>query len=297
MKFKGGSEYMAKVRVIESKTTKFFNFLIFIFLTCLSIVTVYPIVYIILGSFKENLELVAGGVNIFPEKFIFDNYVQAWEIADFSQYTMNSIFLGVSITTGALFISSMSGYVFSRKEFPFKKLIFNTMIAFMFINVGSASLRPMFELAVDLNLNQSLWGVVLISIGSGQATNIFLVRGYLNSVPRELDEAAKIDGCSFFETYWRIILPNLKPALGTVALLTFRGAWNEYVLPMIFTMSNQELRPLTVGVVALQNTGDGAAAWNLMFAGSTISIVPIVIVYLFARKQFINGTMSGAVKG
>jgi multiple sugar transport system permease protein len=271
--------------------------LIYLFLLVIAIITVYPILYVVFGSFKENQELVLGGTKLLPEKFILTNYIQAWNIGNFARYTWNSVFLSVTVMILTLIITSMAGYCYARKDFPMKNLLYNLMIMFMFINVGSISLRPLFELAVKLNLNRSLWGVIFIAIGGGQATYIFLVRGFMNTIPKELDEAARIDGCGFFETYWRIILPVLKPALASVALLSFRGAWNEYILPLVFTMSNAKLRPLTVGVVALKNTGDGAAAWNIMFAGSAISIVPIIIVYLLASKQFMSGLTSGSVKG
>ena len=284
-------------RAVESGIGKAVHGLFFVAMALLAVITVYPVVYIILGSFKENRELVSGGLNILPARFILDNYRQAWKMGNFSIYTWNSVFLSTMVTLITLFICSMSGYVFARKTFRFKKLIYGTMIMFMFINVGSVSIRPLFELAVKTNLNQSLWAVILISAGGGQATYVFLIRGYMNTIPRELDEAATIDGCGFFHIYWRIILPILKPALATVALLAFRGAWNEYILPLIFTMTNANLRPLTVGVLALQNTGDGAAAWNILFAGSAISIVPIILVYILASKQFISGTVSGSVKG
>ena len=119
----------------------------------------------------------------------------------------------------------------------------------------------------------------------------------MNTVPKELDEAAKIDGCTFFQTFYKIILPVLKPILATVALLSFRGGWNEYILPLVFTMTDASKRPLTVGVTMLKNAGDGAAAWNIMFAGATIAIVPILVIYIFASKYFINGMTAGAVKG
>lgn len=270
---------------------------IYIFLISLVILTVYPVVYIVLGSFKENRELLLGGVNIFPQKFVLTNYTSAWKMGNFAQYTLNSIFLSLGVMILVLLSSSMAGYCFARKEFFGKNFIYGVMIAFMFINVGSVSLRPLFELATKLDLNNSLWSVIFIAAGSAQATNIFLVRGYMNSVPKELDEAAKIDGCTFFQTYWRIILPVLKPVLATIALLSFRSAWNEYILPLVFTISNPKLRPLTVGVVSLRNSGDGAAAWNIMFAGSAISIIPIVVIYCFASKYFMSGLTVGAVKG
>ena len=277
------------IHAVESKKTKMINAVIFILLLVLAALTVYPVVYIILGSFKTNSELVSGGLNILPEKFVLDNYIQAWNMGNFSRYTVNSLVLSFGVMFVSLAVSSMAGYVFSRRDFRFKSLIYNAMVMFMFINVGSASLRPLFELAVKLNMNKSMLSIILISAGGGQATYVFLIHGFMNSVPKELDEAAKMDGCSFFGIYSRVILPILK--------LSFRGGWNEYILPLIFTMTNEKLRPLTVGVVALQNAGDGAAAWNILFAGSAIAVIPIILVYLFASRQFMGGMTAGAVKG
>lgn len=285
------------LHTVESRKTKAVNALIFLLLFILAALTIYPIIYIILGSFKTNQELVSGGLNILPDKFIFDNFVQAWEMANFARYTLNSIIISMGVMLLSVVVASMAGYVFARKDFKLKGLIYGSLVMFMFINVGSVSLRPLFELASKLKLNKSLLPVILISTGSSQATYIFLINGFMNSVPKELDEAAKMDGCTFFGIYYRVILPIIKPALSTVALLAFRGGWNEYILPLVFTMTNEKMRPLTVGVVALQNAGDGAAAWNILFAGSAISIVPILIIYLFMSRQFMEGTTAGAVKG
>jgi len=137
-------------------------------------------------------------------------------------------------------------------------------------------------------MNQSLLSVILIAAGTAQTTYIFLVRGFVNTIPKELDEAAMIDGCTFFQIYHMVILPLLKPILATIALLSFRGGWNEYIMPLVFTMSNEKM---------LKNSGDGTAAWNLMFAGATISIVPIVVIYIFSSKHFMSGMTAGAVKG
>lgn len=288
---------MDKGRAVYSKQTKVIRGLLFAFMLMIALLTLYPIIYVVLGSFKENQELLVGGVNIFPRKFVIDNYIQAWEQADFATYTGNSVYLALGVMILSLLLSSMAGYVFSRKQFKGKELIYGLFVAFMFINVGSVSLRPLFELAIKLHMNTSLFSVILISAGGGQATYIFLVRGYMNSIPKELDEAAKIDGCTFFQTFYRVMLPVLKPILATVALLSFRGGWNEYILPLVFTMTNQAKRPLTVGVNMLKNAGDGAAAWNIMFAGATIAIIPILLIYVCASKYFIEGLTAGAVKG
>jgi multiple sugar transport system permease protein len=218
-------------------------------------------------------------------------------MGNFGRYTINSIFLSLGVMSLTLLISSMAGYCLARKKFFGSNVIYGLLLAFMFINVGSVSLRPLFELSVKLHMNKSLLSVIFISVGTAQASNIFLVRGFMNSIPKELDEAAKIDGCTFFQIYYRIILPVLKPILAAVGLLAFRSGWNEYILPLVFTMSNEKLRPLTVGVVQLRNAGDGAAAWNIMFAGSAIAIVPIILIYTLCSKYFMSGMTAGAVKG
>ncbi|MFR9028816.1 MAG: carbohydrate ABC transporter permease, partial [Clostridium sp.] len=231
------------------------------------------------------------------EKFVLDNYKEAWEKANFARYTLNSVIISLGVMLVTLFATSMSGYVFARKNFRGKELLYSLFVAFMFVNVGSVTLRPLFELAVKLKMNQSLLSVILIAAGTAQTTYIFLVRGFVNTIPKELDEAAMIDGCTFFQIYHMVILPLLKPILATIALLSFRGGWNEYIMPLVFTMSNEKMRPLTVGVTMLKNSGDGTAAWNLMFAGATISIVPIVVIYIFSSKHFMSGMTAGAVKG
>ncbi len=288
---------MEKTHTVYSTKTKIIRGFLTLFLVVVAFFTLYPLVYIVLGSFKANAELLKGGTRLLPETFILDNYKEAWEKANFARYTLNSVIISVGVMVVTLVATSMAGYVFARKNFRGKELLYSLFVAFMFVNVGSVTLRPLFELAVKVKMNTSLISVILISAGTGQATYIFLVRGFMNTISRELDDAAKIDGCTFFQIYYKIILPLLKPILATICLLSFRTGWNEYIMPLVFTMSNEKMRPLTVGVTMLKNSGDGTAAWNLMFAGATISIIPIVLIYMFTSKQFMNGMTAGAVKG
>ena len=288
---------MQQTHEVRSTGTKVARALIWVFLLIVAVITIFPVLYVVFGSFKENKELLVGGANIFPSVWVIQNYIDAWQQANFARYTMNSLYISLGVMVLSLLNATMAGYVFSRRKSKFKSMLYSLFVAFMFINVGSVSLRPLYELAVGLKMNKSLFSVILISVGGGQATYIFLCRGFTDSLPRELDEAATIDGCTFFQTYWRIILPLLKPVLATVALLSFRQGWNEYIMPLVFTMTNDALRPLTVGVNMLKNAGDGTAAWNIMFAGATISIVPILIVYCCFSRFFMNGMTAGAVKG
>lgn len=288
---------MENLHAIKSPKQKVITGIITIAVTFLALVMMYPLIYIFLGSFKTNHELLLGGAKLVPSHFVLENYLMAWQEANFSVYTKNSFFLGIGVMLLTVFATSMAGYVFARKDFKAKELLYSVFVAFMFVNVGSVTLRPLFELAIKLHLNSSLWSVIFITAGTGQATYIFLCRGFVNSIPKELDEAAKIDGCTFFQIYYRILFPLLKPILATISLLSFRSGWNDYILPLVFTMSNDKLRPLTVGVNMLKNNGDGAAAWNIMFAGATLAIIPMVVIYCFFSKYFMKGMTAGAVKG
>ena len=214
---------MQQSHEVRSTGTKIARALIWVFLLFIAVITIFPVLYVVFGSFKENKELLVGGANIFPSVWVVQNYVDAWKQANFARYTMNSLYISLGVMVLSLINATMAGYVFSRRKSKFKSILYSVFIAFMFINVGSVSLRPLYELAVGLKMNTSLISVILISVGGGQATYIFLCRGFTDSLPRELDEAATIDGCTFFQTYWRIILPLLKPVLATVALLSFRG--------------------------------------------------------------------------
>lgn len=273
----------------------FYAILKWTFLMAIALVMLFPVAYAVLGAFKSNQELTTGG-SILPKEWRFDNFSEAWNIANFGRYIWNTLFLCFWVVLGALVTASMTAYCINRRQFPGRGLLIVAYTALMFISVGPLTLRPLYELAVNLGVNNSLVPVALILIG-GQGVNIFILNGYMKTIPRELDEAAAIDGAGFFRIYWQIILPLTRPALGVVALFEFRHAWNEYLYALVFTLTNPDLRPLSVGVAALRYNDTAATQWNLMLTGAAISIVPLLIVYFFTNKSFISGLSSGALKG
>ncbi|WP_245856176.1 carbohydrate ABC transporter permease [Paenibacillus rigui] len=264
------------------------------FLIAAAVVTLFPVVVAILGSFKTNMEVTVGAT-LFPKQWLFSNYAEAWKKANFALFTWNSLFISAATTIGTLLVTTMAAYAVDRGNFPGKKAYVALQASTMFISIGAVVLRPQFDLMVALNLNQSLWGVILILI-SAHATAFFMLIGFFKGIPKDLDEAAYIDGCNYYTVYWRIVLPLLKPAIGVTALFTFRNAWNEYILPFVFTMSNPKLQPLTVGLTNLKYGVGAAAELQLMLAGACISIVPMLIVYMFANKSFMQVT-AGSLKG
>jgi len=280
--------------------TKYFSkgigfILKFVFLGIILLFTIYPVVYAVLGSLKTNMQLVLGD-GFLPKTWEFKNYVYAFKKLNFFQYTYNSFVLCIMCTSFALVISSMTGYCMARYDFPLKRILNTLYLALMFVSLGSVTIYPVYMMMNSFGLTNNLLGLALVITG-GQATNIFLVRGFVRSIPAELDESAKLDGCSKFGIYWHIMLPLSRPIIAVVGLFAFRGAWNDYITSMVFTIGRKSLQPLTVAVVSLRYSVNAAAEWHIMTAGATIAIIPILIVYVLTNKQFISGLTAGAIKG
>lgn len=269
--------------------------LIYAFIGIMVIFTVYPIIYTVLGSFKTNSELTLGG-SFFPSVWHFENYVQAFIEADFVKYTLNSVVVSVAVMVIATLTASLAGFTFARREFVGKKIIMCAYVGLMFVALGSVTLYPIYSLLTKLHLNKTILGLILALVG-GQASNVMLTMGFVKSIPKELDEAATIDGCSLYGIFFKIILPLIKPIMAVVALFSFRGAWNDYITTLVMSISLPRLRTLTVAVVQLKYSANAAAEWHIMLAGASIAIIPILIVYAFCHKQFIGGLTAGAVKG
>ncbi|MDF2924506.1 MAG: arabinogalactan transporter permease [Paenibacillaceae bacterium] len=271
--------------------------LLYALLLLVAAFTLFPVLYAFLASFKENQEIMAGSASLLPRAFTLDNYQEAWEVANFKTYTWNSIYMTFVIVTGTILTSSMGAYFFARSSFPGKRLLFAVFVSTMFISMGSITMFPLLAIAKALHINTTLWGVIIIKIFGINILNMYLIRNFIVSIPMEIDEAAKLDGCSFGQIFFRIIFPLLKPVIATVGLIVFRDAWNDYLLPMVFTIANRSQAPLVVGVVALKGAGQAASSWNLMLAGTMISIIPMLVVYTFLNRYFVAGVTTGAVKG
>lgn len=266
-----------------------------LFVGSMCVFTLYPVIYTLLGSFKTNAELTLGG-SIFPKEWQFSNYVYAFQQLNFGQYTFNSLMLALLTVVFTVATASMAAYIIARRNFPGKKILTTAYLLSMFISVGSVALYPEYRLLNALGLTGNMSGLALLLTG-GQAANIFMISGFVRGVPKELDEAAIIDGAGTFRIFWQIIVPAIKPILGVIALFAFRTAWNEFVNVQVFTMANPGLRTLSVAVANLRYSANAAAEWHIMTAGASIALIPMLIVYLLANRQFITGLTAGAVKG
>lgn len=281
----------------QTAGTKAFNSFSYLFLILCCTISLFPIFYAIMGSFKSNMDFITGVGGLIPTAWHPENYQKAWETANFARYSFNSVFVTLCAIVGAVTLTSMAGYVFARGDFPGKKALMGMFLATMFLATGAITIFPIFSLSKALHLNTSLWGLIVIYVFSVNVANIYLVMGYVKGLPKELDEAARIDGCGFFGIFTRVILPLCKPILATIALLTFKMVWNDYLMPMVFTLSNEELKTLTVGVVSLKSSGGGAGAYDIMLAGTVISLIPMIVFYTFTSQFFVSGITAGSVKG
>lgn len=282
-----------------TKQEKFVDLLAYIFLFLLLIVVVFPLVYAVAASFKPLSELFSNQDRVFTLHPTLNNYkeVITSRTIRLGRMFFNSTYYTLFCMILAVSASALNAYVFERGRFPLKKIIFAIFSALMFIDMGSITVYPMFDILNLIHLNKSLMGLVVIRALGIPIVNIYLVKGYISTIPKALDEAAIIDGCSFFQIFLKIILPLLKPILATVSVFAFNGAWNEYLMPTIFTISSPGQQTLMVGINALKSTGESASNWSVMLAAAVISTIPVLVAYAFANKYFVEGLTAGSVKG
>jgi raffinose/stachyose/melibiose transport system permease protein len=261
-------------------------------LACVCAVWVYPLLWMIAASFKPNAELFQG-TGLLPKNPTFDNYARAWTEANIQRYFFNTLF----VTVGSVLITVMStalmGYVLGRRPLPGKYLILGLMVFTLFLPQGY-TIIPVFELLTDLGLGQSLWGLMLATCGHSAVIFTLLFAGYFSQMPKELEEAARMDGVGPVKTFWYVMLPLSKPIVVTVVVMQTLQAWNDFLLPLVITLANPGMRTLSVGIYSFK--GEHFVDWSGMTAASTIAILPVVLIFLFLQRYFVDG-LAGAVKG
>ena len=281
------------------KANRIADLFTYVILFALAYIIMFPIVYSIAASFKPMSEIFSKADKVLPVQATLDNYRTIFTSREIrlGRMAWNSTYYTVVNVIVMLFVSAANAYVFERGNFPFKKTIFTIFSSLMFINMGSITIYPLFDMLNLIHLNKSLWGLIVIKALGIPVVNIFLVKSYIHTLPRELDEAAQIDGCGFFATFIRIILPLLKPILATVGILGFNASWNEYLMPAIFTLSNRDQQPLMVGITAMKSSGEAASNWTVMLAAANFSLIPTILACVFGNRYFISGLSAGALKG
>jgi ABC-type glycerol-3-phosphate transport system permease component len=271
----------------------FVRFIAYIIFSIIGFIYLYPFLWMVASSLKTTGDFFGSGLSLVPQQPRWENYLEAWWSARFSLYFGNTVFIAVIATTLTVLFTSMAGFTISRYEFLGKKILISIMLVTVFLPRGY-TIIPIFEVIKNLKLLNSLWAVILVSVGTSMVFNTFLFIGYFNTLPKDIEESAILDGANFPMIYWHIAMPYALPMIGTVALFEIIDNWNSFFIPLVFTLGRPELRTLAVGMYAFM--GENSTDWTLLCAAATISLFPIVILFLLLQRTFINGIV-GAIKG
>lgn len=271
--------------------------LLYLLLAALALLLLTPLVFGALASVSPLEQVLDTGDRLLPTEWRWSSYAEAWGRGNFSRYFLNS----VAVTTGVVVLdtvaSSMTGYVLARRRMRGQKLIEGLYVGTLFIGLTTAMLYPQYEIARALGM-ANLLGMTFVELAGVMVVDIFLIRAFVSGLGTEMEDAARVDGCGFFGLYWRIVLPLMRPILATTVILSFQASWNNYQVPLAFSLAEPDIRTLVVGVSALQyDAVGGIAAYNTVLAGANIALVPIVVVFIVLQRYFIRGWTEGAVKG
>ena len=238
-----------------------------------------------------DAEVILKEIRLFFKPFTVSNYIDVWVSGAFGRYLVNSVFITVCVVLGNLLFASMTGYVFARKEFPGKLFLFVFILGSLMIP-PQVLMTPIFLLMKNLNWLNTYWALILPALVS--PFNIFLMRQYISQLPSSLEDAARIDGATDAQIFFKIVLPLARPALAVVGINTFMGSWNTFLYPFLLT-NTSEMRTLPVGL-ALYKSLQGVD-WVHLMAGSSITALPVIVVFLLFQRHIIAGLTAGSVKG
>lgn len=254
-----------------------------------AVVTTAPLLWMITMSLKPA-RLTYSPPYLIPTVFEWSNYAAAWQAAPFARYYLNTAIMAVGITVCQLLFSSLAAYAFARLKFPGRDLLFLVVLGTMMVPI-QVLIIPSYLIVKDFGWQNTFWALIVPRAVS--AFGIFLLRQHYLSIPRELDEAAMIDGASRLGVWWRIILPLSRPALATLAVFAFLFAWNDFLWPLVVT-DDPDMRTIQLGLVMFQ--GRYGTNWTLLMAGTVTATLPTIIAFLLGQKQFIESIALSGVK-
>jgi len=279
-----------RINQIKSKTIK--NVIMWIILGFFLFYTIAPLVWLVISSLKTNGELMGAPLAL-PRKLQFQNYINAFEVSGLARLFLNSMIISITATLLNVTVGSMASYAIARYDFKGKELIFTLISAGIMVPV-SALMVPVFILIKNLGLYDTKLALILTYSAMGLPLSIFIIRGFMNTIPRELEEAGVIDGCNFYQKFYKIILPLSRAGIVTAITFQFLYCWNEFIYAMLLT-SSQTNRTVQVGIRFFSN--QFTTDYTSMFAAITISIIPAIAGYVLFQRQIISGLTSGAIKG
>lgn len=263
-----------------------------------SLLSIFPFIWLISTSLKGQAEnIFAYPPSIIPQDFTFENYIGVWKRVNFIAYFLNSMIVAGATVGLNLILSALAGYPLARMQFGGKKFVFFAVLATIMVPF-QAIMLPVYLITLKLNMvdsvNNFMGYLGLVMPFAVSAFGIFLMRQAFLTIPKEMEEAAIVDGCSVFQVFFKVLLPMVKPTLAVLAIFTFIGSWGEFLWPSI-VLTKESMYTLPVGVNNLQ--GMFSSNWRFIAAGSILATIPIVIFFLAMQRYFISGETEGAIKG
>jgi len=255
------------------------------------LVTLFPLLWMLAASFMSNGEATTYPPHVVPHAPTLDQYRALFERLQIGRAVFSSTFIAILTTLFSLLFNSMAGYAFARLRFRGRDRIFTLLLAALVIP-AQVGMLPLFLLMKSLGLVNTYWGVIIPSLAS--VFGIFLIRQFMLSIPQELLEAARIDGAGEWRIYWSVVMPLARPILATLAIFTFMTTWNDFMWPLIVL---SDARKYTLPVSLANLVGEHAQDVELMMAGSVVTVLPVLALFLFLQRYYIAGLMAGSVKG
>lgn len=253
--------------------------------------TLVPFLWMLSTSLKPQEGIFAIPPQIIPRHITFEYYKELFQKVRFLKFFVNSVLVSTSITALNLLFNSLAGYAFSKHKFPGREKIFTLLLLTMMVP-GQVCMMPVFLILKQLHLLNTFTGLIIP--GATSVFGIFLMRQFMKGIPNEILESARIDGCGEMRILWSIVLPLCRPALATMAIFTFMGAWNEFLWPLII-MTKESKYTLPVALANLN--GQHNTEWGLLMAGSVIVILPILLLFIFMQRHFVKGMVLSGIKG
>lgn len=273
------------------------KYISYTFLIALCIIWIIPVIFGISTSFRSQTEVVSSGFRLFPKAWVFENYVAILEntsTAPILRWLMNSLFIATSHTLLVIIVISITGFGYTRLNFKGRDTLFFTLLGISFFP-GVVNLIPSYKIIDTLGWVNTSWAMIIPGLaGMG---NIFLVRQFMNGIPKELDESAKVDGASDFRIFAQIILPLVKPVLIVCGLFSFTGSWNDFLWPVI-VYTDVDKMPVTAGLLLLQDIYGNYRMIGQLMGSAILAIIPTLLLFVFAQKYFVQSiNLNSGIKG
>jgi multiple sugar transport system permease protein len=256
---------------------------------------VFPTWWMATASFKPVADVFAFPSSLLPDRFDLTAYRQAFELQPFARQYVNSLYIALVVTAGTMIVSAMAGYAFARIRFPGQNVLFVVVLTGLLIP-SEVTIVPLFQMFQRAGMINTHWPLILVPVlGAPSVLATFIMRQFFISLPDELEEAARVDGLGRFGTFYRVALPLARPALGAVAIFTFLHSWNLYLEPVVF-LSSKDMFTLPQALTQFVDAY-GGPMWNVQLAAATMSTLPILLVFVLAQRQFIEGLAHSGLKG